>query len=62
MSRTAYATVTQASPLRIVMDGDPAHPLPASYLSTYTPTLNDRVRVEIRRSGLAPIVQGKIKP
>jgi hypothetical protein len=55
-----YATVAAVAPLKIVMDADPVTQIPALVLSTYTPTVGDRVRVEVRRSGLAPIVQGRV--
>lgn len=60
VARTAYATVSTASPLTVLFDADPINALPAEYLSTYVPTAGDRVRVEIRRSGLLPIVTGKV--
>lgn len=54
------AAVSQVSPLLIVMDGDGSHPVPAVPFGSYTPVVGDRVRVEVRRAGLPPIVQAVV--
>lgn len=60
MSRTAYAKVSTVSPPTVLFDGDPVNAIPALCLSSYTPVVGDRVRVEVRRSGLLPIIQSKV--
>lgn len=49
MSRFTWATVTQVSPLRIQLDGDPAALLitPSSLVDTAALAVSDRVRVEM---------------
>jgi hypothetical protein len=59
-TRTVTATVATTSPLTVNMDGeDPAVNVPALRASSYTATVGDRVRLEIR-TPLAPFILGKV--
>lgn len=59
MSTYANAVVTAVSPLFVAMEGDEAHPIPALPTAS-TATVGDRLRVEVRRGGLLPIVVGTL--
>lgn len=56
----AYATVAATSPVTVYFDGDSANPVPVRVLSSYTPAVGDRVRVDVPGRGLLPVLQGKV--
>lgn len=59
-TRTITATVSGTSPLTVAMDGEvPPVDVPAQRVSTYTPAVDDRVRIELR-TPLPPLILGEI--
>lgn len=59
-TRTITATVSGTSPLTVAMDGEvPPVDVPAQRVNTYTPTVDDRVRIELR-TPLPPLILGQI--
>lgn len=59
MSTTALATVNTTSPLTVLMDLDSVNAIPAATVSSYTPTIGDRVHLQLR-TPRAPLIIGSV--
>lgn len=55
-----FAVVADDSPLSLYFGDDLTNAVPANCDSSYTPTVDDIVRVEIRPRGNLPFVIGKV--